>query len=228
MAEVETPDALRDELRRAWHRYVDMLVPLRPALYGYCRRLAGSVWDAEDLVQDTLVRAFGHLGLINHQVRNPRAYLLRTATNVWIDELRRRETEARALMANPDDVPAGGADPGASSEVRDAGSRLLQRLSPQERAALLLRELFDMSLEEIAELLATTTGAVKAALHRGRARLREAEGAPASRRPAPSPELVDRFIEGCNARDLKGLTQLMLDGGSVVPGFSCAVDELFR
>lgn len=215
MAEVETPDALRDELRRAWHRYVDMLVPLRPALHGYCRRLAGNVWDAEDLVQDTLVRAFGHLGLINHQVRSPRAYLLRTATNVWIDEVRRRETEARAPLVNPDEAPATGADPGASSEVRDAGSRLLQRLSPQERAAVLLKELFDMSLEEIAGLLATTTGAVKAALHRGRGRLREAEGAAASRRPVPSPELVDRFIERYHAKDLKGLTELMLDGGSV-------------
>src|SRR5215510_8250561 len=98
MAEAETPDALRDELRRAWHRYVDVLAPLRPALHGYCRRLAGNVWDAEDLVQDTLVRAFGHLGLLNHDIRNPRAYLLRTATNVWIDGVRRREAEARAPM----------------------------------------------------------------------------------------------------------------------------------
>jgi RNA polymerase sigma-70 factor (ECF subfamily) len=215
MAEVETPDALRDELRRAWHRYVDMLVPWRPALHGYCRRLAGNVWDAEDLVQDTLLRAFGHLGQINHEVRNPRAYLLRTATNVWIDELRRREAAARAPGADPDGAPVPGADPRASSEVRDAGSRLLQRLSPQERAALLLKELFDLSLEEIAELLATTTGAVKAALHRGRGRLREDEGEAASRRPTPSPELVDRFIERYNAKDLKGLTELLLDGASV-------------
>src|SRR5262245_2691228 len=215
MAEAETPDELRDELRRAWHRYVDMLAPLRPALHGYCRRLAGNVWDAEDLVQDTLVRPFGHLGLVNHDVRNPRAYLLRIATNVWIDEVRRREREARAPMANPDDAPARRVDPGASSEMRAAGARLLQRLAPQERAAVLLKELFDMSLEEIAEVLATTTGAVKAALHRGRGRLREAEGEAASRRTMPSPELLDLFIERYRAKDLKGLTELMLDGASV-------------
>jgi RNA polymerase sigma-70 factor (ECF subfamily) len=215
MAKRETPDALRDDLRTAWHRYVDMLVPLRPALHGYCRRLAGNVWDAEDLVQDTLLRAFGHLGFIHHEIRNPRAYLLRTATHLWIDTLRRRETEARAPMANPDDAPAPGPNPGASSDVRDAGARLLQRLSPQERAAVLLKDIFDMSLAEIAELLATTTGAVKAALHRGRGRLQEPEGAAASRRPLPSPELVDRFIERYDAKDLKGLTQLMLDGASV-------------
>ncbi len=213
MAEGENPTTLRDELRTAWHRYVDMLAPLRPALHAYCRRLAGNLWDAEDLVQDSLIRAFGHLGQLNHEIRNPRAYLLRTATNVWIDEVRRREREAR-VSTDPDHVPSTGAGPAASSDVRDAGARLMQRLAPQERAAVLLKDLFDMSLEEIAELLATTTGAVKAALHRGRGRLREPEGAAASRRRPPSPQLVDRFIALYAAKDLKALTDLMLDGAS--------------
>jgi RNA polymerase sigma-70 factor (ECF subfamily) len=79
---------------------------------------------------------------------------------------------------------------------------------------VVLKEAFDMTLEEIADLLATTTGAVKAALHRGRDRLRD--GAAASRRPLPSPELLDLFIERWNARDLKGLVALMLDGASAV------------
>ena len=214
MSEVETPDTLRDDLCTAWHRYIDMLVPLRPALYSYCRRLAGNVWDAEDLAQDTLLRAFGQWGVTYPPIRNPRAYMLRTATNVWIDTVRRRETEARGPIPSPADAAAAGANPEASSDVRDAGSRLLQRLSPQERAALVLKEVFDMTLEEIAELLATTTGAVKAALHRGRDRLREPEGAAASRRPVPSPGLVDRFIERYNAQDVKGLIALMLDGAS--------------
>jgi RNA polymerase sigma-70 factor (ECF subfamily) len=212
MTERETPDALRGDLRTAWHRYVDALVPLRPALYGYCRRLTGNVWDAEDLVQDTLLRAFGRWGVTYPEIRNPRGYLLRTATNVWIDTLRRRETEGRAPMTNPDETPAPGASPETSSEMRDAGSRLLQRLSPQERAAVVLKDVFDLSLEEIAELLATTTGAVKAALHRGRGRLREPEGEAASRRPVPSPQLLDRFIERYEAKDVKGLAELMLDG----------------
>jgi RNA polymerase sigma-70 factor (ECF subfamily) len=214
MTAEENPNVLRGELRTAWHRYVDMIAPLRPALHAYCRRLAGNVWDAEDLVQDTLLRAFAHLGSINHEIRNSRAYLLRTATNVWIDELRRRDTEARAPMMNPEDTPAA-ANPAAASDVRDAGARLLRWLSPQERAAVLLKDIFDMTLEEIAELLATTTGAVKAALHRGRGRLREPEGATASRRPLPSPQLVDRFVERYAAKDLQGLTELMLDGASV-------------
>jgi RNA polymerase sigma-70 factor (ECF subfamily) len=214
MTEVEIPDMLRDDLRTAWHRYVDTLVPLRPVLHGYCRRLAGNLWDAEDLAQDTLLRAFAHWGVTYPAIRDPRAYLLRTATNVWIDTVRRRETEARSAMAGVDDLPAPGADPETSGAVRDAGSRLLQRLSPQERAAIVLKEVFDMTLEEIAELLATTTGAVKAALHRGRDRLRQPDGAAASRRQKPSAALLDRFIERYNARDVQGLVALMLEGAT--------------
>jgi RNA polymerase sigma-70 factor (ECF subfamily) len=92
---------------------------------------------------------------------------------------------------------------------------LLQRLAPQERAAVVLKELFDHSLEEIAQVLSTTVGAVKAALHRGRDRLREPEGAAASRRPVPAVALVDRFVAAYAAADLPALLGLMLDSGSV-------------
>src|SRR5262249_54223919 len=201
MPDVEIPDTLRDDLRTAWHRYVDMLVPLRPDLHRYCRRLAGNIWDAEDLAQDTLVRAFGRWGVTYPEIREPRAYLLRTATNVWIDTLRRRETERAGQPAPPEQLPTPGTDAETASAVRDASARLLQALSPQERAALVLKEVFDMTLEEIADLLATTTGAVKAALHRGRDRLRDDASAAGRRRPAPSPELLDRFIERYNASD---------------------------
>lgn len=209
-SKAELPDALRDELRSAWHRYVDLVAPLRPALHAVCRRLAGNVFEAEDLVQDTLLRGFATLGQIHHGIENPRGYLLRTATHLWIDGLRRRSAESRAL-AQADEPPAATA-PGA---VRDAGERLLQRLSPQERAAVVLKDAFDMSLEEIADVLRTTVGAVKAALHRGRCRLDEPEGGAASQRPRPSVALVDRLITLYAAADVAGLVALMLDGGSV-------------
>ena len=215
MSEIESPHPLRDALCTAWHRYVDAVVPVRPVLHRYCRRLAGNLWDAEDLVQDTLVRAFARWGVTYPPIRDPRAYLLRTATNVWIDTVRRRATEVRGCRLLTDEGSGPIGDPVASSHVRDAGARLLQRLSPQERAAIVLKEVFDMTLDEIADLLATTPGAVKSALHRGRTRLREAEAddAAAPRRP-PSPELLDRFIERYNARDVSGLAALMLDGAT--------------
>lgn len=213
MADFEVPDDLQDDLRAAWHRYIDLLVPLRPTLHGYCRRLTGDLWDAEDLAQDTLLRAFGTLGNMFQPVANPRAYLLRIATNLWIDTLRRRGSEASAVAEREQREPT--ASSGDAGAVRDAGTLLLQRLSPQERAAIVLKELFDYSLEEIAEVLSTSVGAVKAALHRGRERLRQPEGESASRRPLPSVELVDRFVAAYQAADVQGLLGLMLDNGTV-------------
>ena len=209
MGDFELPDGLRNDLRAAWHRYIDLLAPLRPGLHGFCRRLTGNVWDAEDLVQDTLLRAFGTLGSVSVRIENARAYLLRTATNLWIDTVRRRESEATAL-AEPRES---GTSPAAPGTARDAGTVLMQRLAPQERAAVVLKELFDYSLEEIADVLATTVGAVNAALHRGRTRLQDPEVA--SRRPRPSVALVDRFVDAYNAADVPGLMRLMLDSGSV-------------
>jgi RNA polymerase sigma-70 factor (ECF subfamily) len=212
MADSELPDALRDDLRAAWQRYVDLLAPLRPALHRYCLRLTGNLWDAEDLAQETLLRAFGTLGSLHQTVENPRAYLFRVATNLWIDSLRRRGTEAEALAAHSHPASAAPAMPGA---VRDAGVTLLQRLAPQERAAVVLKDVFEMSLEEIGDVLGTTVGAVEAAIHRGRSRLRESEGGPASLRAAPSAALVDRFVAAYNASDLTGLLDLMVDSASV-------------
>lgn len=210
MANLELPDEMRDGVREVWHRYLDVLNPVRPALYAYCRRLTGNVWDAEDLVQDTLLRGFGFLGRIHQEIRNPRAYLLRTATNVWIDTLRRRGTEARILAEQEAPGNSQTATPGA---LRDAGAALLQHLAPRERAAVVLKDVCDLSLEETAEVLGTTVGAVKAALHRGRGRLRDADEDATPSRPTPSVALVDGFVELFNKRDMQGLLALMLENG---------------
>ncbi len=206
---------LAELLRTAWHRFVDDTAALRPALNEYCRRLTGNLWDAEDLVQDALLRAFGQWGTTAPPIRNPRAYLLRTATNVWIDTLRRREIAARATDPALDPPPSSGVGPETAGRLRDAGTRLLHRLSPQERAAVVLKELFDMPIDEIAPLLATSPGAVKAALHRGRDRLRATDDAVANR-PMPSRALVDRFVDRCRAADVEGLLALMLESAVAV------------
>jgi len=207
-------EALSEELHSFWYRAVDLWAPFRPALHGYCRRLTGDLWDSEDLVQETLLRAFGQLGLLNHGITNPRAYLLRIATNLWIDELRRRGHEQPTPPEHMDALAAPRETGPEESDLRAAGARL-QRLSPQERAAVLLREMFELSLAEIAELLDTTVGAVKAALHRGRDRLREPDSLGPRRRAGASPELLDRWIERYRARDLPGMAALLLEDAVV-------------
>ena len=99
--------------------------------------------------------------------------------------------------------------------VLDAAARLMQVLAPQERAALVLKEVFDMSLDQIAEILGTSVGAIKAALHRGRNLLEESRDLRPSRRPKPSATLVECFVERLNASDLPGLLALMLDSATI-------------
>ncbi|MBX3201704.1 MAG: sigma-70 family RNA polymerase sigma factor [Labilithrix sp.] len=186
---------------------------MRPDLYRYCRHLTRSPWDAEDLAQEALMRAFVTLGTMFHAIPNPRAWLFRVASNAWIDRARkaRRELHVEA----PLDAEASEAETGRASEpraLREAAGTLFTRLSPQERAAVVLKDALDFSLEEIAEILATTVQAVKAALHRGRGRLVEDAAAPDR---APTRAALDRFAAAFNAGDLESLTEVLLDTASV-------------
>jgi RNA polymerase sigma-70 factor (ECF subfamily) len=208
-------DELARALRSAWFRYLGTVEPLRPGLHRYCLQLCGDVWDAEDLVQDALLRGFGAIGRGDlhgepSRVANPRAYLLRTATNLWIDALRRRGRGGvvpRGEPADPVTPPAGAA--------REAGEALFAQASPQQRAAVVLKDVFDFTLQEIAELLSTSVGAVKTALHRGRERLREIPEPGSISSRAPSRELVDRFVDAFNARDVPGVTAILLETVSI-------------
>jgi len=215
MAELELTDEMRAQAQAGWRRYVDLTAPFRPDLHRYCRKLTGNLWDAEDLVQDALLRGFAVLSAVHQPIANPRGYLVRIATNLWLDTVRRRAVEREAVDAAGRTAVASTPVPSLGAEARSASARLLQRLSPQERAAVVLKEVFDMTLEEIAEALRTTVGAVKAALHRGRERLRAEEDPDESIRARPSPALVERFVERLNASDLPAMLELMLDGASV-------------
>lgn len=196
-------------VRKARREFLNTIEPLRPELFRYCRSLARNVWDAEDLVQDTLLKAFAKLADVHWQVDNPRGYLFRIATNHWIDIVRSRS-------AGPDhqeaDVPASEPQP-LPTEVREAITKLAQSLPPVERAAVLLKDVFAFSLDDCASYMQTTVGAVKSALHRGRATLHATRE---NATPAPGyfklvdPDLLDRWCEAFNARDLQRLAGLML------------------
>ncbi len=207
-------EAITDEtaraMRRLWFDFLDAVEPARPRLHAYCLRLTGSVFDAEDLVQETLLRAFGAIGQGDLTagacpISNVRAYLGRIATNLWIDSQRRRR-EAAPLN---DEISAEGPDETAVITPA-AGAALFERTAPQERAAVVLKDVFDFTLEEIAATLTTSVGAVKTALHRGRGKLADPrpESAQGRGRTA-SPELIDLFIAAFNARDLASVTALL-------------------
>ena len=208
----ELSEDLAAEVQKTWHRFLQRTEPLRPDLHRFCRALTGSVWDAEDLVQDTLLRAFAKLGKFQNRIDNPRAYLFRIASNLWTDHFRRPDSRSPqdSVDENPDRI-TNLADreqrTAQSAEVRDAAKQLLQLLPPQERAAVILKDVFDFRSEEIAAMLGTTAGAIKAALHRGREKLAE----PRPSRPVapPNAALLDRFVDAFNARDVENLAALL-------------------
>ena len=194
---------LQHTAQRTWHRFLETYEPLRAELYRYCRYLTRSPWDAEDLTQDALARAFVTLAQMSADPEHPRAWLFRVASNLWIDQVRRR----REL---PGPLPEGPAAPVTEPRAsREAAATLLVTLSPQERAAVVLKDAFELTLEEIAETLGTSIGAVKSALHRARGKLVAEEAAEPETRPVPG--ALDAFCVAFNAGDLDGLTALLLD-----------------
>lgn len=203
----DAANELPDAVKASWHRFLDVHEPLRPLLYRYCRSLTRSPWDADDLVQDTMARAFVTLGCMVEAPPNPRAWLFRVASNLWIDRVRRRREE-------PGEVPEAATEREPRA-AREAAGTLFARLSPQERAAVVLKEAFDLSLEEIAETLSTSVGAVKAALHRGRGKLAEPEAPEEAGPDAPAAPVLDAFCDAFNAGDLERLTALLLDTASI-------------
>lgn len=197
-------EALSKDARRTWHGFLTVYEPLRPELYRYCRYLTRSPWDAEDLAQDVLARAFTTLSRMVHAPPNPRAWMFRVASNLWIDRVRRERSSLSPQESSQSAPDVQG--------TREAAATLVSQLGPQERAAVVLKDVFDLSLEEVAEALSTSVGAVKAALHRGRTKLAEPEPE-IPRRAVPA--VVTAFCEAFNRHDIPGMTALLLDHAAI-------------
>lgn len=204
---------LSEEVRASWQAFLDVFEHLRPELYRYCRHLTHTPWEAEDLVQDVLMRGFVTLGTMFSELPNPRAWLFRVASNLWIDRVRRSRFELGTAAPGETAAETPGDGHVGHQGMREAGGTLLVRLSPQERAAVVLKDVFDFSIDDIAEVLSTTPGATKAALHRGRQKLVAAPRTAPDRAPAPG--ALDAFCAAFNARDLQGLTNLLLESATV-------------
>ncbi len=190
--------------------FLETVAHLRERLHRYCTRMTGSALDGEDVMQETLFEIYCKI----EKIDDPgalRSWMFRTAHNRCIDFLRNRQTRRRAEANFAVDEIVLPAEPAGQGAAR-AIERLVIHLPPKERACILLKDVFDHSLEEIADLVGSTVGGVKAALSRGRAKLAALPSQPAVRlEPSPDPELsglLNRYVELFNRRDWDGVRAL--------------------
>lgn len=194
---------LSNPLRQIRQDFEALIEPHRAPLWRYCLRLTGSIWDAEDLLQETLTKAFARL-VGFWQPIDPRPYLFRIVSNTWIDALRRTQPQLMEELPEATDH----ADPG---EALGAMESLIHLLPPRQRIILLLIDVFDFTAPEVAAMLSQTEGAVRAALHRARTTLRrqgEAKEVTPMKR-AEASAVITRLMDAFTRRDMAAFAALV-------------------
>jgi RNA polymerase sigma-70 factor (ECF subfamily) len=225
-----TPD---DTQRRQLEQ---LLGVLRPRLHRYCARMTGSVIDGEDVVQEAMLKAMEAVPA--EPIANPEGWLFRIAHHAALDFLRRRARE-EARHANEDpDMTAAARNEVEERQIAAASLRTFMRLPAQQRSSVILSDVLGYSLHEIGEIVGGSVTGAKAALQRGRARLRtiaaEPDDAPMPALAEPERARLKSYVERFNAQDfdavramlaedvrLEIVNRLRLDGKkSVAPYFS--------
>src|SRR5262245_50408548 len=226
------PAAVGDEFELA-------VGPFRGELLVHCYRMLGSVHDAQDLVQETLARAWRAFDRYDPNRASLRTWLYRIATNACLNALQARKRrplpsgvgqpfddpdaafvpalDVPWLEPFPDALLTRTDDPGERAveraRLRLAMVAALQLLSARQRAVLILREVLDVPAAEVATVLDTTTAAVNSALQRARARL-DAAGLDLDTVSEPADAqraVVDRYVAAFEQADVAGLTELLAD-----------------
>jgi RNA polymerase sigma-70 factor, ECF subfamily len=191
-----------------------LLGELRPKLHRYCARMTGSVIDGEDVVQDALIKAIEAFPAAA-PIASPESWLFRIAHNAALDHLRRRaRLEAVRSGEDPDMI----VDPIESVHERQAAAaslRTFMRLPVAQRSAVILMDVLGHSLEEISGVMEASVPTIKAALHRGRTRLRalaqEPDDRPTPALTAPERAMLEAYVDRFNARDFDAVRNMLAD-----------------
>ncbi|MFL6577902.1 MAG: sigma-70 family RNA polymerase sigma factor [Povalibacter sp.] len=209
----ESPTFLA-ELKETRQRFLELVAEIRPDLHRYCARMMGSVADGEDVVQEALARAYYQLPEL-HELPALRAWLFRIAHNQALDLLRKRERQKSESIEALEDIAM---DEGEDAEAIIAREHAVglavskfQQVSSLQRSCVILKDVLDYSLQDIARLLDSNVIAVKAALHRGRTRLREVSSRASEPERLPVSSVLRQYVQLFNARDWEGVRALLIE-----------------
>jgi RNA polymerase sigma-70 factor (ECF subfamily) len=205
---------------RAFRQLVE---PYRHALEVHCYRMLGSVQDAEDLAQETLLRAWRALERFEPRVQF-QTWLYRIATNACLDELERRPRRPEPVDPFPDlpsdETASPTYDPAARYAIREgmelALLRAIQELPGRQRAVLIFRDVLGWTSPEVAEVLGSTVASVNSALQRARGTIER--HLPETTRPAAGPderELLNRYVAAFEHADMDGLVALLREDATL-------------
>lgn len=208
---------------------IETLEPFRIELTGYCYRMLGSGFEAEDATQETLVRAWKAFDSFDEQRASLRTWLYRIATNICIDMLRSSQRRALSIDLGPSGGEIGAPlhervfvqpvpdhkvlpeDRAIRKEtIRLAFVAALQHLPPKQRAVLILREVLAWKADEVATLLDTSVASANSALQRARATLRTVDPGEALNPADPKQKsLLSRYCEAFDRHDVRTLVALL-------------------
>ncbi|HEX7036735.1 MAG TPA: RNA polymerase sigma factor SigJ [Pseudomonadales bacterium] len=183
----------------------------RPRLIRLAYRLLGSVEEAEDVVQDAWLR----VATVDPPPRDVNAYLVRTVTNLALDRLRHLRVQRQAYFGPwlPEPLETALDEPSQPVDLADdlsvAFLLLLERLTPTERVAYVLREAFDLSFQQMADLLGVQPAACRQRYHRARRKLTGAR--PTRPEPRMQRRALERLIEAVSAGDTERVANLLTD-----------------
>ena len=207
MTDAAGPDPTREAFDR-------LLEKLRPKLHRYCARMTGSVIDGEDVLQEALVKAIEAFAAAS-PINNPEGWLFRIAHNTALDHLRARARADRLVSEGDPDMMVDTVNPIQDREIVGASLRSFMRLPAPQRSSVILMDVLGCSLDEIGGITTMTVPAIKAALHRGRARLRElaaaADETALPRLGARERALLSAYVDRFNARDMDGFRNLLAE-----------------
>ena len=191
-----------------------LLVAMRPRLHRYCARMVGSVIDGEDVLQDALAKAMAARATAG-RIGNPEGWLFRIAHNTALDFLRRRNRQEALQGPAEVEMIIDPLDALESRQIAATSLRTFMRLPVAQRSSVILMDVLGCSLEEICKAMDCSLPAVKAALHRGRMRLREIGNEPED---APQQKLSDAdrarlgsYVAHFNARDFDAIRVMIAD-----------------